>query len=92
MSQNVLERNQEMIRISQLKLKVGHTRDELSEEIIRQAHGKKPLSWHIVRKSVDARKKPQLFYVYKKVNGRSHLLKNMSFHIIKNLRFLIQRE
>ena len=53
-----------MIRISQLKLKVGHTRDELSEEIIRQAHGKKPLSWHIVRKSVDARKKPQLFYVY----------------------------
>ena len=53
-----------MIRISQLKLKVGHTREELFEEIVRQAHGKKPLSWQIVRKSVDARKKPQLFYVY----------------------------
>lgn len=53
-----------MIRISQLKLKVGHTREELFEEIIHQAHGKKPVSWQIVRKSVDARKKPQLFYVY----------------------------
>lgn len=53
-----------MIRISQLKLKVGHTREELLEEIAHQAHGKRPLSWHIVRKSVDARKKPQLFYVY----------------------------
>ena len=39
-----------MIRISQLKLKVGHTREELFEEIVRQAHGKKPLSWQIVRK------------------------------------------
>ena len=53
-----------MIRISQLKLQVGHSKEELLEEIVRQAHGKKPLSWHIVRKSVDARKKPQLFYVY----------------------------
>lgn len=53
-----------MIRISQLKLKVGHTREELFEEIIHQAHGKRPVSWRIVRKSVDARKKPQLFYVY----------------------------
>ena len=31
-----------MIRISQLKLKVGHTREELFEEIIHQAHGKRP--------------------------------------------------
>ena len=53
-----------MIRISQLKLKVGHTREELFEEIIHQAHGKRPVSWRIVRKSVDARKKPQIFNVY----------------------------
>lgn len=53
-----------MIRISQLKLKVGHSDEELLEAIVHQAHGKRPLSWHIVRKSVDARKKPQLFYVY----------------------------
>ena len=53
-----------MIRISQLKLKVGHTKEQLFEEIIHQAHGKRPVSWRIVRKSVDARKKPQLFYVY----------------------------
>ena len=36
-----------MIRISQLKLKVGHTREELFEEIIHQAHGKRPVSWRI---------------------------------------------
>lgn len=53
-----------MIRISQLKLKVGHTKEDLLKELVHQAHGKRPLSWQIVRKSVDARKKPQLFYVY----------------------------
>ena len=30
--------------------------EELFEEIIHQAHGKRPVSWRIVRKSVDARK------------------------------------
>ena len=86
-----------MIRISQLKLKVGHTREQLFEEIIHQAHGKRPVSWQIVRKSVDARKKPQLFYVYtidaefenekkllsaKKSNGQNHLFQTIPFHIV----------
>ncbi len=53
-----------MLRISQLKLKTDHTKEELYQEILRHSHGKKPRKWHIVRKSLDARKKPNLFYVY----------------------------
>lgn len=55
-----------MIRIQQIKLPVSHTRAELhrkaakllklSEEEIKKLH--------IVRRSLDARKKPELFYVY----------------------------
>ena len=54
-----------MIRISQLKLNVGHTREQLFEEIIKHANWKRPVTGQIVRKSGDARKKQQLFYVYK---------------------------
>lgn len=53
-----------MIRISQLKIPVGHSEEALYRELVRQAHGRKPKSWHIVRRSIDARKKPKLFYVY----------------------------
>lgn len=53
-----------MIRISQLKLKVNHTEDELLQEIIRKAHGQVPVQWKIVKKSIDARKKPDLYYSY----------------------------
>ncbi|MDD7210100.1 MAG: FAD-dependent oxidoreductase [Lachnospiraceae bacterium] len=53
-----------MIRIAQIKLKIDHSPEELYEAIVHQAHGKRPKRWEIVRKSVDARKKPQLFYVY----------------------------
>ena len=51
-----------MIRINQLKLKIPHTEEELTEEIIRRAYGKRPEKWKIVRRSVDARKKPELYY------------------------------
>ena len=53
-----------MIRINQLKLKIPHTEEELTEEIIRRAYGKRPEKWKIVRRSVDARKKPELYYTY----------------------------
>lgn len=53
-----------MLRISQLKLKINHTEEELLEEIIRKAHGQVPIKWNIVKKSIDARKKPDLFYSY----------------------------
>ncbi len=55
-----------MIRISQLKLPVGHTAEELYMKAARllRIPRKKILSLDIVRRSVDARNKPALFFVY----------------------------
>lgn len=53
-----------MIRISQLKLKIPHTEEALTAEIARRAYGQKPIKWKIVRRSIDARKKPELYYIY----------------------------
>ena len=53
-----------MIRISQLKLPVKHTEVELAEALQKKAGGQKPSGWQIVRRSIDARKKPDLSWVY----------------------------
>ena len=55
-----------MIRISQLKLPVGHTTEALEKKICQQLKIKKEelSSWQIVRRSLDARKKPDLKFVY----------------------------
>ncbi len=53
-----------MIRISGLKIKIPHTSEELLAHIVKKAKGQKPNSYQIVRRSVDARKKPELYYVY----------------------------
>ncbi len=54
-----------MIRIQQLKLPVGHTDTELEQLIaksLRMQQGS--FTWKIVRRSLDARRKPELFYIY----------------------------
>lgn len=55
-----------MIRISQIKLPIGHDRKLLEEKICQQLkiHPEDIRSWNIVRRSVDARKKPELKFVY----------------------------
>ncbi|MCI5857487.1 MAG: FAD-dependent monooxygenase [Agathobacter sp.] len=55
-----------MIKINQLKLPVEHTEAELTEKIKRTLKIKEhtDFSYKILKKSLDARKKPQLFYVY----------------------------
>ena len=55
-----------MIRIQQLKLRVGHTDGELEEKICRLLRCKPQdlLSYEIRRRSIDARKKPELYYNY----------------------------
>lgn len=61
-----------MIRINQLKLPVSHTEQALIKKIIHILHlkniyknGKLPqFSYRIVKQSLDARRKPELFYVY----------------------------
>ena len=55
-----------MIRISQLKLPCGHSRQDLEnrvKKVLRLKDGE-PLRIEIRRHSVDARKKPQLFDIY----------------------------
>ena len=55
-----------MIRIMQLKLAIKHTQDELRHAIIRKL-GIAPsdlLTFEIVRQSIDARRKPDVFYLY----------------------------
>lgn len=55
-----------MLRISQLILPVGHTPEQLRKKLLRTAHIKESelKSFAIRRRSLDARKKPELYYVY----------------------------
>ena len=62
-----------MIRISQLKLKVGHTREQLFEEIIHLVH------WIQLMQSLKMKRN---FFQPKKVNGQNHLFQTIPFHIV----------
>ena len=55
-----------MIRISQIKLPIHHDQSLLVEKICQQLkiHPEDIISWKIIRRSVDARKKPDLKFVY----------------------------
>lgn len=60
------DKNTIMIRINQIKLPIHHKKEEL-EQKIRKALKIAPeqlKEYHIAKKSIDARKKPELFYVY----------------------------
>lgn len=55
-----------MIRISQLKMKPGHTEEQLYEKAARslRTDKNKLQEIHIVKRSIDARKKPEIAYSY----------------------------
>lgn len=55
-----------MIRIGQLKLKPDHTKNELEKKILTTLKISKDqmIHYQIIKQSLDARKKPELFYVY----------------------------
>ena len=55
-----------MIRINQLKLNIAHTQSDLERKILKTLHMKKEYlqGYKIRRQSIDARKKPDLYYVY----------------------------
>ncbi len=55
-----------MIQVQQLKLPVGHKENALLEALISKLHVKKDeiLSFEVAKRSLDARKKPELFYSY----------------------------
>lgn len=53
-----------MIRINQVKMPVEHTSDALHKKVQELLNYKGSMDVEIVKRSLDARKKPQLFYVY----------------------------
>ncbi|XCP83810.1 FAD-dependent protein [Roseburia hominis] len=55
-----------MIRVSQLKIRTGHTREELFQKLLHvlSVQRQEVESWKIRKQSLDARKKPELYYVY----------------------------
>ncbi|MFI3172200.1 MAG: FAD-dependent oxidoreductase [Eubacteriales bacterium] len=72
-----------MIKITQLKLKVTHTEQELTQLILNTLRIKKEelREWSIEKKSIDARKKPDIYYVYSvyaEVENESKILKHFS--------------
>lgn len=55
-----------MIRINQIKLPIHHGKEQLEQKIEKalKITPEQLKEYHIVKKSIDARKKPELFYVY----------------------------
>ena len=81
-----------MIRISQLKLDVHHTEEELRAKICRllRIRDEALLSCVQRKQSLDARKKPQLFYVYTvdiKVKNENEIKKRIQKQKISNVQF-----
>lgn len=81
-----------MIRISQLKLDVGHTEADLKTKICRVLRIKDEaiLSYTRKKQSLDARKKPQIFYVYTvdvEVKNENELKKRIKRQNVSNIQF-----
>ena len=84
-----------MIKINQIKLPVGHKSKELREQIrkILRLSGKEDFFYEIVKRSLDARKKPNLFYIYTvhvKVNKEVQVLRkvhNPSVSVAKEISY-----
>lgn len=53
-----------MLRINELKLPIDHSIEELEEKISKKLNTKSDYSYSIFRRSLDARKKPDLFFSY----------------------------
>jgi len=77
-----------MIRISQLKLEVPHDEKHLIAKIAKQLRINETeiLSYEIQKLSIDARKKPQIFYIYVvdvKVNNEKQVLAKVKDNTIQ---------
>ncbi|MCI8637982.1 MAG: FAD-dependent oxidoreductase [Coprococcus sp.] len=72
-----------MLRISQIKIRIPHTEEDLYQKMLFRLGIKKDdlLEYTIRRQSLDARHKPELFYIYTvdiKVKNEKTILKRMS--------------
>ncbi len=71
-----------MIQINQCRLPIDHTPKELEERIrsVLKLNRAEPFTWQIRRRSIDARKKPELYYVYQiwvTVCGEKQIVKKL---------------
>ena len=84
-----------MIQISQIKLEIPHTQEKLEDKILKllRIRAQDMISFQILKKSLDARKKPILYYVYtvdvetrneREVKKRLKNQKNFLFHTKKD--------
>ncbi|MGN0298469.1 MAG: FAD-dependent protein [Lachnospiraceae bacterium] len=85
-----------MIRINQLKLPIEHKQSELEKKIIQQLHLKQNQleCYKIVKQSLDARKKPELFFSYTidvKIKGEEKYLKNCKGKLPKGTEAIVER-
>lgn len=55
-----------MLRVNQVKIRTGHSEEALKKKIsdILKIPGQEIRGWKLIRRSIDARKKPELFYSY----------------------------
>ncbi|BCN30587.1 NAD(P)/FAD-dependent oxidoreductase [Anaeromicropila herbilytica] len=72
-----------MIRIAQLKLDIGHTEDELKKKISKQLklNDQQVKKYTIIKKSIDARKKNDIKYIYTidvEVNEETKVVKRLN--------------
>lgn len=80
-----------MLRINQIKLRPGHSQEELEDKILKYLHIKKDalLDYQIQKQSIDARKKPDIFFSYTidvKVKQESSILRKMKKQVLKVVR------
>ena len=83
-----------MIRINQIKLPIDHTQGQLKNKIKKILKLRSDVfSYKILKKSIDARKKPELFYIYSvsvEIDNETHLvgrLHNPSVMLYKENRY-----
>ena len=79
-----------MIRISQLKLEVPHKEKQLLTKIAKQLRISESeiLSYEIQKLSIDARKKPQIYYIYVvdvKVNNEKQVLSKIKDNTVQKV-------
>lgn len=84
-----------MIQINQLKLPVGHSSEELEQKIkkILRLSPKQKFTFHIKKRSIDARKKPEIYYSYVvtvELEAEQQVLKRVSspfVQLVKDMRY-----
>ena len=90
-----------MIKINQIKLPVTHSDEALKKKIIKmlKLNAKTGFTYRILKKSLDARKKPELFYTYSVAveiedtkNSEESIVKRAAFYRTKGISLLQARE